>query len=224
MAETYFYRKKKECNYTVLDNTFIRDTRLSLKAKGLMTYLLSLPEDWKIYLKEIQTHSTDGETSLRSAIKELKKYGYIKFKRIQNEKGIFVQGVYTIIENPSLENPKVENPKVDKQALLNTDNNKDLNNLKQTCASASESKNSKEVDEPPTPEAVYNEYHENKYDVSPERFWELNNDKKWKNGLFMHWREAYKKMTPFPDEAYNPRFKFRKEAYKPYSGPLTLNE
>ena len=51
--ETKFIKTKKETNYTVLDNTFIQDTRLSWKAKGVMTYLLSLPDDWVIHLSEI---------------------------------------------------------------------------------------------------------------------------------------------------------------------------
>jgi hypothetical protein len=120
MAETFFYRSKKERSYTVVDNTFIRDERLSWKAKGLMTYLLSLPEDWKIYMKEIVNHSSDGEAGLRSAIKELTKYGYIKFERKRNKKGVFMQGIYKIIENPHLENPNVDNPDLENRTLLNT--------------------------------------------------------------------------------------------------------
>ena len=60
--DTKFIKTKKEKNFTVLDNTFIKDTRLSWKAKGLMTYLLSLPDDWTIHLSEIEQHATDGKS------------------------------------------------------------------------------------------------------------------------------------------------------------------
>ena len=165
-------------------------------------------------------------------VKKLEAGGYISVIYIYSGKEITQRQIRLNVEVPKVKQEKPKNNFRPLKSILDPsknefkDNNTRDNNtrdFKQTCASASESKNS-EVDEPPTPEAVYNEYHENKYDVSPERFWELNNDKKWKNGLFMHWREAYNKMTPFPDEAYNPKLKFRKEAYKPYSGPLKLNE
>ena len=77
MAETKFIRTKKERNYTTLDNTFIRDTTLSWKAKGVMTYLLSLPDDWVVYLSEIQKHASDGRDSLRTAVAELLEKGYL---------------------------------------------------------------------------------------------------------------------------------------------------
>ena len=46
---TYFIRQERERNYTVMDNTFLKDKRLSWKAKGLFAYILSLPSNWKIY-------------------------------------------------------------------------------------------------------------------------------------------------------------------------------
>jgi hypothetical protein len=71
-------RVVKNKNYTVIDNTGILDTRLSWKAKGILAYALSRPNDWQFYLSEIQEHSTGGIASTRSGIAELMKYGYIK--------------------------------------------------------------------------------------------------------------------------------------------------
>lgn len=137
MADIYFCREKKEKNYTTLDNTFIKDKRLSWKAKGIMTYLLSLPDDWKLSFEEVKNHASDGKTASRSAINELIQFGYIEFKRKRNEKGIFEQGVYKIIEhpnsnasnlgNPHEDNPRMEKPDVDNQTLLSTNNNQILN-------------------------------------------------------------------------------------------------
>lgn len=130
MAETYFIRHSKQRDYTVMDNTFLRDDKLSWKAKGLFAYILSLPEDWKIYLNELQTHATDGETSLRSAIKELTDNGYIVQKRLKDDKGRWASYVYQIIENPFVENLNVDNLDMENQVLLNTNNTKYLNELK----------------------------------------------------------------------------------------------
>ena len=123
MSETYFIREKKEKNYTVVDNTFIRDCTLSWKAKGVMVYLLSLPEDWKIYKSEVQKHATDGKDSLTSAINELKEHGYIVTENVKNEKGQFAGTIYKIVEKPLTENPTSGNP-----TLLNTNNTNYLYN------------------------------------------------------------------------------------------------
>ncbi|EKN42937.1 helix-turn-helix domain-containing protein [Clostridium botulinum] len=129
MGQSTFYRQKKEKNYTVIDNTFIKDKSLSAKAKGLMCYLLSLPEDWRIYLSELQNNFTDGKDSIRSGIKELEKNGYLKKQILHDNKGKFNGYHYEVIEIPSLkpflENPKTDNPytekpKTDNPQLLNT--------------------------------------------------------------------------------------------------------
>jgi hypothetical protein len=134
--DTKFIKTKKEKNFTVLDNTFIKDTRLSWKAKGLMTYLLSLPDDWTIHLSEIEQHATDGKSALRSAINELKEFGYLKAEQ-KRENNRFAEMVYIIIENPDevfpftdfqqTENLQTEKLNSENQPLQNTNNDKVLN-------------------------------------------------------------------------------------------------
>ena len=133
--DTKFIKTKKEKNYTVLDNTFIKDERLSWKAKGLMTYLLSLPDDWTIHFSEIEKHSTDGKSALRTAINELKEYGYLKAEQ-KRENNRFAEMVYIIIENPAegfpltdfqqTENLQTEKQISENQPLQNTNDNKVL--------------------------------------------------------------------------------------------------
>jgi hypothetical protein len=142
MAETFFYRESREKDYSVISNAFIKNPNLSMKAKGLFCYLLSLPEDWRIYIKELPDHFSDGEDAIRSAVKELKDAGYIKHERLRNAKGAISGNQYTIIENPRPEKPNADNPDAEKPdmekpdmekphlenpALLNTNNTKDLN-------------------------------------------------------------------------------------------------
>lgn len=109
MAETKFIKTKKDRNYTVLDNTFIQDTRLSWKAKGLMTYLLSLPDDWCVNFSEVLRHASDGRGSLRGAIKELKEHGYLVSKRLFDDKSKKIIGfTYEVIENPYVDKSTTE--------------------------------------------------------------------------------------------------------------------
>ena len=127
MAETKFIKTKKDKNYTVLDNTFIQDLRLTWKAKGLMTYLLSLPDDWCIHLSELEEHAADGKDSLKTAIKELKIYGYLIATQKKNEAGRFCETVYTVIEKPLAEKPLAEKPPLLNTNIQSTNVNKVLN-------------------------------------------------------------------------------------------------
>jgi hypothetical protein len=100
VRETYIFRVEKERNYTVMDNTFLRDPNLSLKAKGLMAYLLSLPDSWKVHVSELVNHFPDGITAIRNALKDLENSGYLVMQKLKTDKGKFAGTCYQIIENP----------------------------------------------------------------------------------------------------------------------------
>jgi hypothetical protein len=72
------YRVEKNKNYVVMNRTALNDERLTWKAKGIIAYMLSLPDDWTFYIEEIVKHAKDGEAAFRSGLKELKDYGYVK--------------------------------------------------------------------------------------------------------------------------------------------------
>jgi len=131
---TVFIRTKKERNYTVMDNTFLRDDKLSARAKGIFAYILYLPEDWCIYQSELVKHFKDGKDALRAAIKELEVLGYITKEKIKNTKGQFSGWQYTVNEtpiSPKSEIPMSDTPKSVNPPLLNTNNkiNTDNNNI-----------------------------------------------------------------------------------------------
>jgi len=86
--------------YTMVNKEVLKDVRLSWKSKGLLVYLLSLPDDWKIYESELVKHSSDGIASLKTCIKELKTFGYIKKEKYRNNNGEFNGYEYWIYENP----------------------------------------------------------------------------------------------------------------------------
>lgn len=126
-------RVKKKSNYAVIDKTFLEDKELSWKAKGIMTFMLSKPDNWTFYLKELIKHSTDGEASFRSGFNELKKRGYVQRVKHRQEDGTF-KWETVVYEKPHgdfphVENPHVEKPHVENQSLLNNEelNNEELN-------------------------------------------------------------------------------------------------
>lgn len=88
----------------MVDNGYLRDERLSWKAKGLLTYLLSLPADWKPRQEHLVTVSADKDTSVASAIKELTKYGYMRMCRKQDEQGRWTSERY-VYETPLSDDP-----------------------------------------------------------------------------------------------------------------------
>ena len=118
------YRNKKEDNFTVLDNNTLQDDNLSWKARGILVYLLSLPTDWEVKTGEIKRHASDGITSLRSGIKELKEAGYIVYRKYKNDEGKFVHE-YEVYETPQSENPDLEKPSVDNPDMEKGDINKE---------------------------------------------------------------------------------------------------
>lgn len=121
---------KKNTNYTVISNVFLKDVELSLKAKGLLAYLLSLPNDWSVYASELTNRHKDGITSIYSAIKELETAKYVIRERIRENgklKGVdYIVSETPILEKPNLENLKQENLKEENQPLTNTNNNEIL--------------------------------------------------------------------------------------------------
>ena len=94
------FRVEKIKNYTVMANHHLRDKSLSLKAKGLLSLMLSLPEDWDYTTKGLARICRDGVDSIRSAVQELEQRGYVVRRRIRNEKGQLGEMEYTIFERP----------------------------------------------------------------------------------------------------------------------------
>lgn len=111
-------RIEKTKDYTVMANHHLRNKELSLKAKGLLSLMLSLPEDWDYTVKGLAYICKDGIDSINGTIKELEDQGYVLRKRLRNNKGQLTTTEYTILEQPqtldiSGTQPKQENPILD---------------------------------------------------------------------------------------------------------------
>ena len=83
------FRINKTKNYTIMSNYHLKDKKLSFKAKGLLSYMLSLPDDWDYSLRGLCIASKDNQTSIKSAINELKEHKYMDITKERNNKGMF---------------------------------------------------------------------------------------------------------------------------------------
>lgn len=116
-------RVEKNREFVVMNNKFLRNKEMSLKAKGLLALCLSLPETWDYSLNGLVAICKENITSVRSGLKELEQHGHIKINKLKNEKGHFTYE-YVIfevpyIENLYLDNQQMENLSVDNQPQLN---------------------------------------------------------------------------------------------------------
>ena len=108
------FRVERTHNYTVMSNHHLRDKGLSLKAKGLLSQMLSLPEDWDYTLAGLAKINAEGRDAIRAAVQELERAGYIRRSRVRDDKGCLRGTEYVIYERPQQpdgdapENPAAE--------------------------------------------------------------------------------------------------------------------
>lgn len=128
------FRVKKTKDYTVLSNYHIKDKNLSLKAKGLLTVLLSLPENWDYSINGLVAISKEGRDGITSAIKELESKGYLKRTQEKDKDGRFKGYNYDVFEKPFAENPSTGSTMTENPIQLNTkeSNTKILNTKEST--------------------------------------------------------------------------------------------
>ena len=131
------FRIEKTRDYTVMSNHHLRNAGLSLKSKGLLSMMLSLPEDWNYTTRGLTKICKEGTDSIGSALKELEYAGYIVRDRLRDSKGKIVDVEYVIYETPhppdtgqpcegepdtacpDTENPDMDNPDMDNPCLEN---------------------------------------------------------------------------------------------------------
>ena len=119
------FRVERNTGYTVMSNHHLRNKELSLKAKGLLSQMLSLPEDWDYTLAGLSYINREKIDAIREAVRELERAGYIQRSRERDEKGGLRGTDYIIYEQPpnldlpTLENPTLENPTQEKPTLEN---------------------------------------------------------------------------------------------------------
>lgn len=114
-----FLRKEHKENYTCISNDVFRSD-LSLKARGMLCTMLSLPDDWEFSENGLQAILADGQTSIRSAIKELEKAGFLSRTRERDESGRMGRCVWIVSDYPRFENPNLVNSNLGNGPQLST--------------------------------------------------------------------------------------------------------
>ena len=104
------FRIEKTRDYTVMSNYHLRDMSLSLKAKGLLSLMLSLPENWDYTMKGLARICKDGIDSISGGIRELEAHGYLIRSRVRSANGQLGSIEYTILEQPKAPSPTQEKP------------------------------------------------------------------------------------------------------------------
>jgi hypothetical protein len=160
--------KRKEKNFLILDKTCLNESKISWGAKGLHSYLMGLPSDWRVRVLDLQNRATNGRDSVRALLNELEKAGYILKEWVRNtETGKFNCLEYVVYEvsqkqpekdntiypcpenpspenpateNPSPENPATENPSPEDPPLININSSKYTNNKEITAAVSAHAK------------------------------------------------------------------------------------
>ena len=122
-------RVEKNTNYTVMSNYHLADPRLSLKAVGLLSKMLSLPENWDYTIRGLTAICLEGRDAIQGAIGELEKAGYIVRSQRHDENGKFAGNEYVIHELPLTDFPLTVKPLTENPPQLNT---KEINYLNNT--------------------------------------------------------------------------------------------
>ena len=128
-------RINKTEDYTIMSNAHFKEKKMSLKAKGLLSLMLSLPDTWDYSIAGLVTLSKDGKDSVMNSLDELEKFGYLIRTKLTDDKGRFAGYDYDIYESPQTEKPCADNPNTDRpnadipqQLNTNQSNIKKLNN------------------------------------------------------------------------------------------------
>ena len=125
------FKIEKTKDYTIMSNYHLRDKSLSYKAKGLLSFMLSLPEDWDYSLNGLVAISKESRDGIRSILKELQEQHYLEIEKYRNDKGLFEYNylIYEIphyiklnkeVINPDMENPHLDSPNMEKMIQINT--------------------------------------------------------------------------------------------------------
>ena len=108
------FRVERTRDYTVMSNFHLKDKRLSLKAKGLLSQMLSLPDDWDYTLSGLCFINRESKDAIRSAINELERAGYIRRRQTTDATGKFGSNEYSIYERPITDSPSLGSPSSEK--------------------------------------------------------------------------------------------------------------
>lgn len=118
------FRVNKTSDYVAMSNRHFREKQMSLKAKGLLSEMLSLPDDWDYSIAGLASINKESITSIKSALAELQEFGYLKIEKIYPDKSTsgrieYIYNVYETPQNQLIDNQAAEHQEVEKQGVEN---------------------------------------------------------------------------------------------------------
>lgn len=116
-GQTTIIKHRRRHSFVQVPNETARDSRLSWKATGLLCYLMSLPEDWKIRLSYLSTAKKDGRDGTRAGLAELEAAGYLTIRVLRDDANRIVGTVWEVSDFPDTEIPNTEKPNTEKPTL-----------------------------------------------------------------------------------------------------------
>lgn len=216
-------RAKVKKEFSIISNKMLGDKRLSFKARGLLAYMLSKPDDWQFYTSELVKHSeTDGRTSIQSALKEIENAGYLVRDQERDTSGKFKSLDFILYdvpkaESPLAENPQAENPRPANQLLLRTNSTKNLNQQRTDETNIYSSPAGKApTNEPHIPYAEVIDYLNQKANTSYKPKSKANQQL-----IKARWDEGYR-LPDFKTVIDNQSFEWQNTDYWKYMRPSTL--
>ena len=159
------FRVEKSKDYTVMSNHHLRNSELSLRAKGLLSQILSLPDDWDYTIAGLAAINKEGKDAVRAAVQELEKAGYIERRQTMGADGKFSSNEYVVHEYPvsasplsgfpTTEKPSTGKPSTEEPLTENpTELNKDKSSKEESKKKSKKEKAPKETPEPLTDEQL----------------------------------------------------------------------
>lgn len=181
-------RVNKNKNYTIMSNYHFRDKNLSLKAKGLLSQMLSLPDEWDYSVDGLVAINKESKTAIQSTLKELEKCGYLVRTKTHDKYGR-INYVYDVYEEPCKETPRTENPITVKpctesmpQLNTNKSNTKELNTNKKNTKNKGKTTHKSNKFVVPSVEEVKAYCNERNNGIDPERFVDYYEARGWMIG------------------------------------------
>ena len=194
------YRHNHEQEFTILPNSLIRNPELSLRDVGLLCYMLSLPPDWEFSIDGLDyVIQNNGASSLRAALKNLEKNGYLQRTWIRSEDGRIIRNQWTVSDlpieeqealpednKPYVENPHADNPHADNQHADNphAENRRQTKNISNKGNNNKENNNKEQREQKalslPDLQDIISYIQENGYQVDAEQFYDYYTARGWK--------------------------------------------
>ena len=176
-------RVERNSNYTTMSNYHLRDKELSCKAKGLMSFMLSLPDNWDYTEMGLVSCLKEGRDGVRGMLKELEEHGYLVRNRTRKENGTLGQVEYVLYEmphTPKSENPTLVKPTLAEPTLENpTQINTNINNILNKINTDISPKAKKKGFTPPTLEEVSGYIREKGYSIDAKHFMDYYESADW---------------------------------------------